>query len=397
MHSQDIKISVNSRPLKVAVFYSSRAVLGAQSSGGGVYERSIYAIFQKLATENGIRVIHFVPRARGIRIHTPQDEDRPFVEYAPGVFERIFSWIPRSKLSHLLAKFGLLETRRRLKKEGVHLAYFASDGAASLRLCDIPYVLTVWDLGHRALPGFPEVWTHHDWIRREDDYSRAIGRASFVLVESSDTGRKAEQLYGVASDRWAEAGVFPRITEDVPTRREIPNSYFIYPAVKWPHKNHLTILEAFAQMKNEFNGLKMVFTGFDGGHGDKVKAHINRLGLDGDVMDLGFVNRERMLGLLKFAEGLLMPSLLGPLNLPPFEALQLGVPAIASDAHIFHPEVASRVKVIPGTDVSQWADAMREIMKATRDIEPLTIPEDDGMDLHKKILTRLSKEISVFS
>jgi hypothetical protein len=76
----------------------------------------------------------------------------------------------------------------------------------------------------------------------------------------------------------------------------------------------------------------------------------------------GSVPKAQVMGLLQQSVGLLMPSLLGPTNYPPLEALQLGVPAIISDAHHFDfplPEAFIRVAAL---DVNQWAVSMVQFL-----------------------------------
>ena len=74
----------------------------------------------------------------------------------------------------------------------------------------------------------------------------------------------------------------------------------------------------------------IVFVGADKGTQKHVMAEAEALGVARRVHTLGFVDRERLVALYQHAEALIYPSLFGPDNLPPLEAMALGCPVIAA-------------------------------------------------------------------
>ena len=66
------------------------------------------------------------------------------------------------------------------KDIGIDLFWFTAPGIYDI---SYPYIYTVWDLGHRRTPYFPEVsragWT---WGVREKTYQKMVYRASYILT-----------------------------------------------------------------------------------------------------------------------------------------------------------------------------------------------------------------------
>jgi glycosyltransferase involved in cell wall biosynthesis len=348
-------ITVANRPLKVGVFYSSSAPLGLDSSGGGTYEASLALLMAEIGVDYSIDIVNFVPHSILKSVNCPKElHGNPVLGYKMNLAEKLLVLFPNSGSERMMAAGGFWGVRKCILKNAIDLAYFSSPNGVSLVLNDIPFFSTVWDLGHRDLPGFPEVWSQAEWSLRESLYSKSVPRASFTFVDSTSTGEKLERLYGLQPSRWASIGLLesPRKTKNF--LRELPFPYLIYPAMKWPHKNHITLLEAFSRVIKRKPDLKLVFTGSDAGNENYIREVTANLGLDSSIVDLGFVGRERLEGLVFHAEALVMPSLLGPTNLPPLEALHLGTPAIVSSHHDFGRGRTPGLKIAEALNPEAW-------------------------------------------
>ena len=103
--------------------------------------------------------------------------------------------------------------------------------------------------------------------------------------------------------------------------------FLLYPARRWPHKNHERLFEAFALVRRERPELRLVLTG--GGEFGSVP--------DG-VEVLGHVPRPQLVGLLQRASALVFPSLYEGFGQPPLEAMACGCPVACSNAGAL-PEV----------------------------------------------------------
>jgi hypothetical protein len=46
----------------------------------------------------------------------------------------------------------------------------------------VPYIFTVWDIGHRVIPCFPEVSNNGEWENREHLYKKMLYKASYIIT-----------------------------------------------------------------------------------------------------------------------------------------------------------------------------------------------------------------------
>lgn len=222
-------------------------------------------------------------------------------------------------------------------RSGAHLVVCLTPGFFPTP--DVPYFTIVWDLQHRLQSWFPEVSAGKEWVLRDRDYERVLGRASRVIVGTSVGRREASSLYRVPEQNIRvlphptpafalEAGRSAGATAG--EKRAGGRPYLFYPAQFWPHKDHVTALQALRALKDRGLDLGLVFCGADKGNRGWVDTECSRLDLASDVEFEGFVTRERLVALYRGAFALVYPSWFGPENLPPLEAFALGCPVVAA-------------------------------------------------------------------
>jgi glycosyltransferase involved in cell wall biosynthesis len=247
-----------------------------------------------------------------------------------------FSFRLRRKILKLLEKYrepSLLDDI--LHSEGIDLLWIV--GPYSLDVT-IPYVFTVWDLGHRMLPCFPEVSTQGlTWTRREEVYQKMLYRATYIIT-GNETGKKEIiSNYAVNPQKihilpFPVSGFCFENTERRLKNEYIKTPFIFYPAQFWAHKNHVAVIEAVAWMRDAMNiSIYCYFVGSDQGNEKYIRSVINKHKLETQVFILGFVERETLVYLYKNALAMTFVSLMGPNNLPPLESAALGCPLIISD------------------------------------------------------------------
>src|SRR5204862_5080014 len=110
-----------------------------------------------------------------------------------------------------------------------------------------PYFVFVWDLEHRVQPYFPEVSASGAWDFRENHFQATLRRASIIATGTEVGRQQIEQFYQVPSNRIvkiphgtpSDALAYKRSgTTAVLERYGLDQSYLLYPAQFWPHKNH---------------------------------------------------------------------------------------------------------------------------------------------------------------
>jgi len=260
------------------------------------------------------------------------------------------------------SEIPLVDLRPVCRRYRLDLAYFAAPAFAHV---DIPFVFTLWDLGHRTIPDFPEVRCARDpWSQREALCRWMLPRASCVIVGNQAGVDETCLHFGL--DR-ARVVALPFPNPDFGPVAATPPAwlparpFFLYPAQLWPHKNHFTLLQALPLLAGG-DAPDLVFVGSDKGNLGYLQTAAADLGVADRVHFGGFVARGELKALYQRATGLVFPSLLGPNNLPPQEAAVLGCPMILSDLPGHREQLGDGALYAPPLAAGAWAEAMRRLV-----------------------------------
>tara|TARA_R110000868_G_C10965998_1_gene769109 strand:- start:7101 stop:8261 length:1161 start_codon:yes stop_codon:yes gene_type:complete len=246
---------------------------------------------------------------------------------------------------------------------------------------DLPYFLTVFDLQHRLQPWFPEVSRNGVWGYREEFYASAIKRASYVVSGSIQGSEEVKTFYCVPEFRShviplptpasALSGGF-KYQGDIRPYYGLTGKYFYYPAQIWPHKNHRTLLSAWKLLKDELGSKcpMLVLSGAEKGYQSNISKVIDDMELANLCKYIGFVEAEEVYGLLSQAEGLVFPTLFGPDNIPPLEAMALKTPVIVSDlsgCRQMYGDAAIYVDSLSPEDIARGVRFVMELSSGERE------------------------------
>ena len=307
------------------------------------------------------------PDSRGPHESAEQVFRRGPIERARGVILRHPAFWRLQRRGFLLPKSSL---ESHLISEGVDLVVGCWPGMASLDWPRLPFWTAFWDLGHRDLSEFPEVAQLRLFEMRESTFRRGLTRASMILTESQESIRNLAHAYGLLEDRMLAIRLVPDVAAEgeEPRLGRDPN-LAVYPAQFWPHKNHLVLLHAIdLLLRQGRNPRHLVLTGSDKGNEAHVRSHAKGLGVEDHVTFAGFVSVALLRDLYSRATIMVMPSLLGPTNLPPLEALSYGCAVAASQALDAQEISPCGVREVSPFDVPAWADLL------DRDI-PVPLPD----------------------
>jgi glycosyltransferase involved in cell wall biosynthesis len=205
---------------------------------------------------------------------------------------------------------------------------------------EVPFATTVWDLGHRELPYFPEVslsgWT---FDQREAHYQQVVPRASIVVIGNNTGAQSVSHFYRVLPENIC---AIPLPVDPAPFQGLTPDGsvlepygltageYLFYPAQFWPHKNHVTLVDTLLLLRNIGKPFKLVLTGSDKGNRTHVENYVAYRGLKDSLVFAGFVDARVLHQLYLNAFAMVFASLMGPDNLPPLEAMALGCPVVSA-------------------------------------------------------------------
>lgn len=334
---------------------------GVELGGAHNYEANFRNLLLKVAAQMGHSVTTFIPSTRW----KPTIREERVVSFRSSPIRFAVAHLrsnPLALSAMRLIGLGLSNLEKRAIREKVDVLLFASPNHLSPGIHRLPMATTAWDFGHLDLPHYPETGQNGLWKWREELYSSTVSRSVAIFCDSTSTKSRLIGRYGAQENRVNVVGLFPSVPGGVvPERLDRP--HFIYPAMFWPHKNHKLLLEAFAKFVAE-NGpvAYLVLTGA-GSLEDRVKAHAQSLGLSELVRFMGLVPRERLMSLLAGSKGLVMPSLLGPSNIPPLEAALLNVPVVASDVHLMN-EMLEGLETVARDEIEPWAASFRNLLES---------------------------------
>ncbi len=142
-----------------------------------------------------------------------------------------------------------------------------------------------------------------------------------------------------------------------------PDQFWLCVGTLEPRKNQLGLLEAYANHKAKMgNALPLVHAGGSGWMMENFNHQIISLGLQDDVILLGYVDETTLQWLYQNCFALIYPSLFEGFGLPVLEAMSLGTAVITSNTTSI-PEIIGQAGILVNPLVnSQISDAMDQLM-----------------------------------
>ena len=140
-------------------------------------------------------------------------------------------------------------------------------------------------------------------------------------------------------------------------------NYIFYPAMYFPHKNHKLILDALKIIKDKDLNLSAVFCGYDKGYLKNLIDYCNNIGLKNNVKFLEFIPDQEVPFFYVNSLALVMPTLMGPNNIPPWEAFCLKVPVIYSDLDDINTVLHNAAYYINPLNPTSLSDGLEQLIK----------------------------------
>jgi glycosyltransferase involved in cell wall biosynthesis len=350
--------------MKVGIFLDEYT---PQDGGAHTFQNEVLESLIKLAPESGhsFIVITAHPKEVGARLEGTALDVLPYRR--PGPIETIWAFVARNWPNWRKARRWMSGLERRARKAGVEFIWFLSPRPKPV---DLPFMTIVLDLQHRLQPWFPEVSRWGEWEIRERGLSRFLPRAAAIIAGTQAGKDEIVRFYRLSEERIhilphptpAFALEAPEADPATLAPLGLPESYLLYPAQFWPHKNHLNLLLALKQLRDEDNFTPgLVLVGSDFGNQEFIREQVQALGLAEQVLILGFVSREELIALYQNALALAYLSFFGPENLPPVEAMALGCPVIAADVSGAQEQMGEATLFVPPEDPAEIASAIHKL------------------------------------
>lgn len=258
-------------------------------------------------------------------------------------------------------------------------------------ICGIPSIFNPHDLQHLHLPQFfpaPVI------ASRDVFYSVGCHFSNTVVVASQWVKNDVIKNYGIDADKIQVIPFAPTtLTYEEPTKEKMEMvkekfglklPFIFYPAMTWPHKNHLRLIEAIALLRTRDNvKINLVCTGYQNFFWPKIERRIAELNLEDQVKFIGLVSPIELRLVYRLSQLVVIPTLFeaasGPLN----EAWAENVPAACSSVTSLPDQAKDAALIFDPYSVESIADA---ILKMVSDPE-----------LREKYITKGAKRLQDFS
>jgi glycosyltransferase involved in cell wall biosynthesis len=210
-----------------------------------------------------------------------------------------------------------------------------------------PSAITLHDVQHLDLP---QLFSRSERAFRSQAYHRSARSARLVIVPSAFVRDRAVELLAL------EAAKIRVIHHGIDHERFSPGngdreSFLLYPARPWLHKNHARLFEAVALVRRERPELRLVLTG--GGHTGALPEGVSAL---------GNVRVKELISLYRRASAVVFPSLYEGFGLPPLEAMACGCPVACSAAASLPEVCGDAARFFDPADPGEIAAAIEEVL-----------------------------------
>jgi glycosyltransferase involved in cell wall biosynthesis len=218
-----------------------------------------------------------------------------------------------------------------------------------------PSALTMLDVQHEFHPEFFPRW---ELAYRRVVYPRCARRARLIIAISGHVKQTLVERLAVAPERIRVIHLGVDVERFTPGEsgsepRSPTSPFLLYPANRWPHKNHERLFEALALIRRERPELRLVLTG--SGHEGKPAPE--------GVEVRGRVPADELVRLVRTASALVFPSLYEGFGQPPLEAMAAGTPVACSNTTALPEVVGDAARMFDPTDAEAIADAVLDVLR----------------------------------
>ena len=140
---------------------------------------------------------------------------------------------------------------------------------------------------------------------------------------------KIRIVYNTASDKFIKS---KRVADDrINSFKELnlPDNYLLYVGVIEPRKNVMGLIKIFDELKKRGSSLKLVIVGKPGYNSQPIMNEIAKR--EKNIIHFSYLSDDPLVHTVKNAFAFLFPSYYEGFGIPPLEAMQCGIPVLASN------------------------------------------------------------------
>jgi len=253
-----------------------------------------------------------------------------------------------------------------LEKLAAEVVHFPIQSAF---LTDVPSIYHPHDLQHIHLPQFFSPAAH---AAREIQYRTYCTQARIVAVSSSWVQQDVIRHYGLSAEKVKviplapplQAYIRPSEADLIALRRRyaLPETFVLYAAQTWPHKNHLGLIDALAILR-EKHGLQvtLVSCGRQNEYFLRIKERIREFRLNDQVIFLGYIESNELYGLYQLSRAVVIPTFFEAASFPMWEAFHAGVPVSCSNVTSLPEQAGDAALLFDPHNPDEMAEAIRRL------------------------------------
>jgi len=207
---------------------------------------------------------------------------------------------------------------------------------------------------------------------RKVAFSLSAHKADHIVANTETTRREIIELIGVPPEKVSvvlEASfdtcrpVPRRQAESVCRRYGLKPDYVLFVSALYPYKNIETLMHAYSRLGIEGRATSdLVILGRDtDSQLPKLQALAGRLGIKENTRFLGFIEKEEMPYFYSAARVFVFPSLVETFGKPLIEAMQCGVPVVASNSSVIPEVVGDAGLLVNPLDSAEMSTAIARV------------------------------------
>ncbi len=148
---------------------------------------------------------------------------------------------------------------------------------------------------------------------------------------------------------------------EIRERLGLPSRFVFYPAQTWPHKNHLKLIEAIAELRRQGLVVNLVCSGTRNEHYARIGKRVAELNLGGQVWFVDYVTPTELRCLYRLARGVVIPSKFEAGSFPLWEAFHSRTPAACSNVTSLPLQAGDAALLFDPDDVQAMAQAVFQL------------------------------------
>ncbi|MDI3545105.1 MAG: hypothetical protein PWP68_522 [Rikenellaceae bacterium] len=237
----------------------------------------------------------------------------------------------------------------------------------------IPYIVSIPDLMHKYYPSFPE-YPLKARLLRDIVYKNSAKYSVLTIVDSHQGLNDLNRFFNIPKGKIRIIPYIPapyiyeykdmdlKTAENILKKYPLPEHFLFYPAQFWYHKNHIRLIQALKNIKQDYKiEIPLVLVGSPKESYKKIMDFINKSNMSNQIYSLGYVSDIEIVALYKKAVALVYPSLFGPTNIPPLEAMVLGTPVLCSNIFSMPEQIGNAGLLFDPFNVEDIAEKIYQI------------------------------------